>query len=724
MPDIASALGTIRDLVLFLIGFGLIVFIHELGHFLAARWAGIRVMAFAVGFGPALASYRRGFGFRFGSSEPEYRAMLRADSEAEDRAAGVVRGVHPTEYRFNVLPFGGYVKMLGQEDMNPNAVSDAADSYQNCKPWKRLVVISAGVVMNLILAAALFIVVFMAGLKTEPAWVGSVVAGLPASKAVAENASEQGVTSPGLQPGDRITRINGANARTFSDLVLATAMSKKGVPIELIVEREGLGGALTFRVTPEEDRLTGLLALGIEPARSARIVPARSEKDAVESRKVLDKLGLRGVEPAMRLTRAGEIHHIRSGNDLASAMAQSHGRPVQLEFADDSGKTAKVTLQPIPAMQEDLVTQPGGSVVVVEHVLGLTPVMTVRDATPSGSGPKASRQGLRDGDVFARIGAVEFPSVAQGMAEIKSHAGKPLDLVVIRKDDSGVENETPLKVKVSRKGTIGFTVGDTGDDRAIVSMPQKELTEIRQGATPRRPAANDFITVPGTRIVSIGGQRTSNFGEIREALRAATRSALIQRQPTMDVPVVIELPRAGVRIGEGTQIEAVWPLAESDIRALHSLGWTSPVGPGLFDAAEFSLKASSPIEAIVFGLSETKRVVLTTYVTFLRLAQGSVKVEHLKGPVGIAHMGTLITSRGVIWLLFFLALISVNLAVINFLPLPIVDGGQFLLILFEQLRGRPVPLGFQNGLTLAGLVLIGCVFLLVTYNDVKYLFGL
>src|SRR5207237_1803349 len=106
------------------------------------------------------------------------------------------------------------------------------------------------------------------------------------------------------------------------------------------------------------------------------------------------------------------------------------------------------------------------------------------------------------------------------------------------------------------------------------------------------------------------------------------------------------------------------------------------------------------------------------------LAQGTVKVEHLKGPVGIAHLGTIVAGKGFIWLLFFMALISVNLAVINFLPLPIVDGGQFLFLVYEQVRGRPVPASVQNVVTMAGLVLIGCVFLVVTYNDITNLFGL
>jgi regulator of sigma E protease len=136
------------------------------------------------------------------------------------------------------------------------------------------------------------------------------------------------------------------------------------------------------------------------------------------------------------------------------------------------------------------------------------------------------------------------------------------------------------------------------------------------------------------------------------------------------------------------------------------------------------MKASNPLEALHFGYDETKRVMGMTYLTFARLAQGTVKIEHLKGPIGIAHLGTLVADRGFIWLLFFLALISVNLAVINFLPLPIVDGGQFLFLLYEAIRGKPVPVGFQNGVTMVGLVLIAGMFLVVTFNDVRNLLGI
>ena len=123
------------DLLLVIFGFGMIIFVHELGHFLAARWAGIRVLAFAVGFGPAVVSWRKGMGMRRGSGEGEVEALLTRESgrrgESREAARSALSQLSHTEYRLNMLPFGGYVKMLGQEDLSPSAVSAEKDSYQN-----------------------------------------------------------------------------------------------------------------------------------------------------------------------------------------------------------------------------------------------------------------------------------------------------------------------------------------------------------------------------------------------------------------------------------------------------------------------------------------------------------------------------------------------------------------------------------------------------------------
>ena len=129
-------------------GFGFVIFWHELGHFLAAKWAGVKVEQFAVGIGQAICSYRKGIGFRFGSTQREYGELIDgttpgqmsatlgtltdpaelADADHKGKSVpppppgGPVRpnlsGVGETEYRLNWLPIGGYVKMLGQDDMD------------------------------------------------------------------------------------------------------------------------------------------------------------------------------------------------------------------------------------------------------------------------------------------------------------------------------------------------------------------------------------------------------------------------------------------------------------------------------------------------------------------------------------------------------------------------------------------------------------------------------
>ena len=697
-------LSTVRDLLLVCIGFGLIVFVHELGHFLAARWAGIRVLAFTIGFGPALFSYRKGMGLRAGSGEKEYIEKLKAEPLR-------AREFSPTEYRFNILPLGGYVKMLGQEDVNPNAVSDAPDSYQNCIPWKRMVVISAGVIMNIITAAILFIAVFMAGLPVEPAKVGTVFAGSPAATTLPTNAAEAGVQSPGLLPGDRIVSINGRTPNSFSDLTLETAMTGPQEDINLVVSRDGVERPLAFRLRPEPGKLTGLLEIGVAPSRSTQLMDAEDDAELEAWQKDMAKKGFPEIQAGAELIRVGE-HVAHDGNEVDDAARHSGGRPFEAEFRNKDGTTSVVVLQPMPEMDTDILPVSGRIITPVEHLLGLMPVMKVDLAAA-----KAEAQGLRAGDVFARIGDIEFPSMTQGMTAIKAHSGKRLPITVLR-EENGVRKPVQLDVKVSRKGQIGFHVGDVGDAEALVALPYDQLRRPRE-KEPFRPAAAGVIVSPGTRIVGVNDQAVNDFASLRAALLDATSAAT----DGATINLKVQRPSHGQPPAADAPVETFpMRLQQADITSLRALGWQSPVGLP-FEPEQTKRKAATPVEAIKTGLAETRRVMLTTYVTFARLAQGTVKVEHLKGPVGIAHIGTLVASKGLINLLFFMALISINLAVINFLPLPIVDGGQFLFLVYEQVRGKPVPMGFQNAVTMAGLVLIASMFLIVTFNDISNLLG-
>lgn len=700
-------LTTVADLLLVVIGFCLIVVIHELGHFLAARWAGIRVLAFAVGFGPALLSYRKGMGVRGGSSEPEYLAKVAAGR----RKDGLVPGVSPTEYRLNALPFGGYVKMLGQDDLDASAVSAAADSYQNAPVWKRMVVISAGVVMNLLSAAALFIIVFMVGLKVEAPIIGWVAPGSAAESAALIGGPES--AGPGIKPGDRVVRVADREPISFSDITVAGAMAGPGESVRLEVMREGFDAPLVYSVRPIEGKETRLLEIGAAPAQNLSLVRVPDSMRAKFAER-METLGLAGVEPGMRVAAVNGAPAPAYFHDFAAAFRDSGGRPVAVRFEGADGKSVEKTVDPKPVYELAQVRMRSGATAPISHIAGLMPVMMVGEA-----GEGALGQGLRDGDIFARLGGIEYPSLGRGLMEIQSHAGRALPIVVLRRDESGLLSEVSLPaVRVNRKGQIGFLL-EEWTESAVLGAPVAELLG-RDDKPIEHITAGEFATA-GMKILAIDGKDVRGHDGIWSALRGAALRA--PEGEGLTVRMEVQRPVEG-QPRQDAPVETVrFELKPAQVLALKQLTWRPPIGESLFEYSMVVAKGEGPVDSLRMGLAETRRVMLMTYVTFARLFQGTVKVEHLKGPVGIAHVGTLLAGRGFVWLLFFLALISVNLAVINFLPLPIADGGQFLFLLYEGVRGRPAPIGVQNAAVIAGLILIGTVFLFVTFNDIRTLLG-
>jgi regulator of sigma E protease len=128
----------------------------------------------------------------------------------------------------------------------------------------------------------------------------------------------------------------------------------------------------------------------------------------------------------------------------------------------------------------------------------------------------------------------------------------------------------------------------------------------------------------------------------------------------------------------------------------------------------------NPILAIGVGFRQAYGATMHTIQTIRHMIfTKKVGVSKISGPVGIFRIGSQVAGSGIINLLWFLAVISANLAVINFLPIPIVDGGLFLFLLMEKARGEPVSIKTQIATQLIGIALIATVFLLVTYQDIK-----
>lgn len=227
------------------LAFGLLIVIHELGHYLAARWSGMRVERFSIGFGPVVWSRRRG----------------------------------DTEWAVSAVPLGGYVKIAGMAPGEDIAAGDRS-AYANQPAWRRFFVILAGPAMNYLLAVVLATgLIATMGLREPDATstIGDVIGGGAAERA-------------GLHAGDRVVGAAGAPVTGWTELVQAVR-SHPGTDLPLEVERAGAApGSPPEKVTMRPDDSGGIGKAGIAPnLRSVQAGPV--DAVAMAFRRTNDKAG-------------------------------------------------------------------------------------------------------------------------------------------------------------------------------------------------------------------------------------------------------------------------------------------------------------------------------------------------------------------------------------------------------------------------------------------------
>lgn len=179
-------MGTIT----FLIVLSFLVFFHELGHFLAARYFGVKVHVFSIGFGKQLFA-------------KEWKG---------------------TTWQFALIPMGGYVQMKGQDDRNPSLKEDGDDSYNMKKPWQRIIILFAGPFANFILASILYFTIAMMGASTWSAKVGQVQPNSPAFNA-------------GIQANDEIIRINETDIKSWDEI--GKIITSSDGALKFFIKRDG-----------------------------------------------------------------------------------------------------------------------------------------------------------------------------------------------------------------------------------------------------------------------------------------------------------------------------------------------------------------------------------------------------------------------------------------------------------------------------------------------------
>ena len=683
------------NILLIILGFGLLIALHELGHFIAARWAGIRADGFAIGMGPVIASYRGGVGFRFGSCDEVVKARIGrlpiqlSDAELEENGLG------ETEYSLRLLPIGGYVKMLGQEDGRPEAVSDDPRSYGSVPVGKRMVVVSAGVAMNLVTALAMFMLAFMVGVRFEAPIVGAVGVDSPASQAIPLDPA----VAPGLRSGDEIVSIDDTTVLTFSDLLIESAMSVPGDALTLAVDRPGVDETLRFTVLPERDPVANMRLIGVAPATSGRLATDPRLADALAT--ALDDPEASRLVGRILVEAGGEP--VETWTEFETRIAAGEGTPIPVVFGPPvaNPSAAPITIDVAATPLFEAMPLPDGDGTAY-GIMGLSPLVRISDVPEGGRNVGV----LEPGDVVLRVADVFGPRMDQFRAAIQARPAEKLPMLVQRDG-----REIEVTVAVDGNGMIGV-LPDYALDLPVTATPLERFGGDNPAPTPI--AGLDLL--PRTRIDSIGGIPITDWASIRSAISTST---LDRDETPSTVEIGWTLPIAGSTAERGRV-----RLTAADRDALVGLGWTSPLPANWFEPLQVTLTANgNPVTAVTMGFRQTWKMIVLTYLTIDRLIGGSVSVKELRGPVGIVHIGAQVADRGTMYLVFFLAMISVNLAVLNFLPLPIVDGGLFLFLVYEKIRGRPPSIAFQNVAALVGLALIGTLFVVTFFNDVVRLTG-
>ena len=199
--------GNLGSIVLAALGISFLIFIHELGHFLAARAFKVRVETFSVGFGTRLWGFRRG----------------------------------ETDYRISLVPLGGYVKMAGEYGDLRDGAALAADDLTAKPAWQRAIIFSGGVIMNVLFAFVVFPVAFAMGVPFTAPVLGYVVPGGPAWRA-------------DLRPRDEVVSVDGHRVYQFADIGLDVALADPdGIVLRIL--RDGAESEVTLR--PERTTVGG-----------------------------------------------------------------------------------------------------------------------------------------------------------------------------------------------------------------------------------------------------------------------------------------------------------------------------------------------------------------------------------------------------------------------------------------------------------------------------------
>jgi regulator of sigma E protease len=550
------------DLLYFVILISSLIFVHELGHFMFAKAFGVKVLTFSLGFGPK---------------------VLR------------LRG-RETEYCVGVLPLGGYVRMLEVSKSDMVLPEDEHRTFESLPLYKRIIIVLAGPVMNLVFPVLLYFTVFLGDGPFLPPTVGVVLPGHPADGK--------------LFPGDRIMAVNGEDIGTFDELKRIVAKNP--------------AKPLVFKVFRDYKHL--------------------------------------------------DVEVVAAETLPASLLSEGNARP--LDNLEE--RIGTVGIQP---------SAPAGVVGVIAD-------------------SPAYRAGLRTFDVITHVAGKPVLRYIDLEEELGLNRGETVPVTYLRPLDVSTPLGGLAEMAVFEAGVVALTPLPQGPD--LVSRAGIELADLYVSQVPEDSYLYRAGLRPGDKILRLDGEEVPAWSSFQERVWAERdRSHRLEYLSERDGRLrsgTFQMRREDFTDEHG-QTFARYVFGVRHWVPLSPAGWVDHPAP-----LRYALRKA---------VDETIDVTRFFLLGMRRLLEGRLSLDSLSGPITIYEVAGEEGRKGTDYFIWVMALISINLGLLNLLPIPVLDGGHLTFFAAEAILRKPLPLRVREVAHIVGMTIVIALMAVAFKNDVE-----
>ena len=546
-----------------------------------------------------------------------------------------------------------------------------------------MAIISAGVIMNLIFALLAAIAAFgLFGVRQPGCGVGQVIPG-------------GGAWQAGLRTGDQIVEIDGQPVTIFKDLMEKIVLGDVSHAVPIVVNRPGVKEPLSFQVKTLD--IGGRPGISITPPWDPVLLDEKGEPATMPGFPASQCNPPLAQGDRLEMIDQRPIH---TPADVNAALAANTDRPLRVEVRrKKSDKTLEISVAPRPMRWLGVVMEMG-------------PVTAIQNGSPA-DGP------IQVGDVIRTLDGVPAGDPLTLPARVARRGTKEIVLGIQR----GKEKKEKKLLEVRLHGAADAQWDPSATENSPVALPglglcYRVLNRVAAVAADG-PAAHSGLqsgdTILGATILPPDKEQIVALREkYKEPDLDQDKRKLEFDEQRHDWPCLTHAIQAAL---PGTTVQLAWShegaANDAKLALVDAADWFNSDRGFLFEPQWVHQIAHSFVGAVSMGGRETLNSALVVYGSLQKVGTGQVSLRNFGGPVTIFRMALGAAEEGMGALLLFMTLLSANLAVINFLPIPVLDGGHFVLLAWEGIRGKPADERVQIALAYAGLILIVALMIFV-----------